>query len=45
MKWGKIAAFTNIFRTSKKLEADLNEFERFEDDDPKRKLTYLTDAL
>ena len=41
----KIAAFINIFRQSKKLEADLNEFERFEDDDPRRKLTYLTDAL
>ena len=41
----KIAAFINIFRHSKKLEADFNIFERFDEDGPTRKLTYLTDAL
>ena len=41
----KIAAFCNIFRPSKKLEADMNVFDRLDDDDPKRTLTFLTDAL
>ena len=42
---GDDRGFHQHFRHSKKLEQDINEFERFEDDNPKRRLTYLTDAL
>ena len=38
-------AFLTVFRPYKKLAIDINKFDRFDIDDPRRTLTFLTHAI